>query len=115
GKDGTEEFEAETSPILDAGGARLGAPGPAKQLGRHDSGKPSSPSQRVSNQGPAAPLSLLAPVGEPSIESICRSRRDGTGGRIPCDSCGARWSSESPPMTPASPWRPSSRSLASTS
>jgi hypothetical protein len=42
-EDGTEEFQTETSPILDAGGARLGAPGPAKQLERHDNGKPNSP------------------------------------------------------------------------
>jgi hypothetical protein len=55
GEDGTEEFKTKTSPILDAGGARLGAPGPAKQLGRHDNGKPSSPLQRVSNEGRRRP------------------------------------------------------------
>ena len=34
--DGAEEFEPEASPVLGALGARLGAPGPAIQLGRHD-------------------------------------------------------------------------------
>jgi hypothetical protein len=59
GEDGAEELEPETSPILGSVGSRLGAPGPAIQLARHD-GKPSSP-ERVSNEGPA-PLDPVHPA-----------------------------------------------------
>ena len=49
GEDGAEELEPETSPVLGPVGSRLGAPSPAKQLGRHDEQSLTVGNQIVSN------------------------------------------------------------------
>ena len=71
GEDGAEEFEAKTSPILGAVGARLGAPGPAIQLGRHVAAERNSPPQAQSNT-PAVAMPRLARRRGPGCPAVPR-------------------------------------------